>query len=278
METQSILEFLLTSCSASRQESFLLFTAYNIASQYLTNGNCKFSLGEFVPVSPTFSVSQPATVNSTQFLSTALSSFKNRIGFSLCSGGGVEVSGGGVEVNNPLPAVTTAPTASISSLLTLVTSALNQNLTQSNPTGTTTPNRTSTQPVPTQSSRSHDNTIKVANAVAIPIAFLGLALLAFLVYKRRKAQKILKGKAEDASSQNKGSPQKDTQPYLQRKAELEAEEKQKHELEARERRYEMGSEGERYELPAGGERDSMRRTRQELRGEEHSTELGVSRI
>ena len=95
--------------------------------------------------------------------------------------------------------------------------------------------------------------------------------------KRRKAQKKLKKEAEDASSQNRESPHEETQPYLQQKAELEAEENRKHRLEARERRYEMGSEGERYELPAGG-RDSMRRTRQELRGEEHSKELDVSRI
>ena len=273
-DPKSIVGFLLTSCSASRQESFLLFTAYNVASQYLTNGICTFFLGELVPVSPTFSVSQPATVNSTEFTSTAIDSFNNHLGFSSCPG-----TGTANEIAYLAPAtVTAAPTSSISSLSTPITSALNQdqNLTQSNPTETNIPNGTSTKPIATHSSASHDKTVEVANAVAFPIAFLGLALLAFLVYKRRKAQKKSKEEAEDASSQNKGSPHEDTQPYLQQKAELEAEEKQKHELEARERRYEIGSEGERYELPVG-ERGSMKRTRQELRGEEHSKELEVPR-
>ena len=79
---------------------------------------------------------------------------------------------------------------------------------------------------------------------------------------------------EDATSKKEGSQHEDQQPYLQQKAELEAEEKRKYELEARERRYEIGVEGERYELPVEGQ-DMMIRTRQELRGEEHSTELGV---
>ncbi|KAM0799753.1 hypothetical protein BDR22DRAFT_854063 [Usnea florida] len=260
-------ETTIYNATASRQESFLLFTAYNIGSQYLSNGICTFTLGEFVTVSPVFSVSQPTTFNTTEFLSTATDSFTDHIGFASCEEPG--------EVVTVAPATVTAtPTASIPSLLTSVKS----NLTQPNPTGTTTPNGTSTQPVPTQSSRSHDKTVKVANAVAFSIAFLALALLAFFVYKRRKAQKTSKEESEDGSPQNHGSPHhEDTEPYLQQKAELEAEETRKHELEARERRFEMGSDGERYELPAG-ERDSMKRTMQELRGEEHSTELEASHI
>ena len=121
---------------------------------------------------------------------------------------------------------------------------------------------------------SYDTKVKVANGVAIPVGFLGLGLLGLLVYRRRKTQKTLK--EEDATSQKQGSSHEETQPYLQQKAELEAEEKIKHELEARERRYEMGIEGERYELPVE-EQGLMIRTRQELRGEEHSTELEVHR-
>lgn len=219
-----------------------------------------------------FSVSQPATVNSTEFLSTAIDSFTNYLGFGACAG-----TGTGKDFNVAPATVTATPTASIPSILSPVTSALNQNLTQSNPTGTNSPNQSSTQPIPTHSSGSHKKNLKVAYAVAIPVALLGLVLLLFLLYKRRKAHKTLKKEEEDSSSQKQGSSHhEDTQPYLQNKAELEAEENRKHELEARERRYEMGNEGERYELPAG-ERESMRRTMQELRGEEHSTELEVPR-
>ena len=115
--------------------------------------------------------------------------------------------------------------------------------------------------------------VKVANAVTIPVA-LGLVLLGFLVYRRRKRQKTKK--EEDSSLQDSRSPQEDPRPYLQQKAELEAEEKRKYELEARERRYEIGNEGERYELPVE-EGDLMIRSRQELRGGEHARELETSR-
>ena len=208
-------------------------------------------------MSPIFSVSQPATFNTTEFLSTATDSFTNHLGLASCSRPG--------RVVNVAPATVTAPpTASIPSLLTPVNYSPKQNSTQANPTGTTTPDGDFQSPVAT-----------VATAVAIPVALLVTTLLAFLIHKHQKAEQKLKEEAGDAISQKQGPPREDTQPYLRRKAELEAEEKQKHELEARERRYEIGSEGERHELPAG-ERDSMKPTTQELRGEEHSAELGTS--
>ncbi len=75
-----------------------------------------------------------------------------------------------------------------------------------------------------------------------------------------------------AKTQQEGHSQEDVHPYLQQKAELEAEENKRVELEALERRYEMGDEGQRYELAAT--EDGIMGTRQELRGEEHSKELG----
>ena len=143
---------------------------------------------------------------------------------------------------------------------------------ESNDAGTNSSNNISTQSVSTQSTESSDKKVKISLGVAIPVASLGLVLLGYLVYKRRKMQK--KMGEEDATSKKEGSTHEDHQPYLQQKAELEAEEKRKHELEARERRYEMGVEGERYELPVEGQ-DMMIQSRQELRGEEHSTELDV---
>lgn len=77
----------------------------------------------------------------------------------------------------------------------------------------------------------------------------------------------------------------ETQPYLQQKAELEAEEKRRLELEAVEVRYEMDGETSRKAMPAPGndvrnEIDTVTRPpmpslreRQELRGEEFSREL-----
>ena len=267
-EPNRILEYSLIRCSATRKESFLLFTAYNIASEYLRQGQCQFQLGTIIPVSPFFSVSQPATVNSTEFQSTAVASFADYLGFSSCSGEGEDVA----VSNVPVATVIAIPTASTSVSLTAVTSGPNQTSTQSISTGTNGRNSSSTQSGSTHSSGSYDIKVKVANGVAIPVASLGLVLFGFFVYKRRKAQKTLK--EDDATSQNQGSLHEETQPYLQQKAELEAEENRKHELEARERRYEVGNEGERYELPVE-EEGSMIQIRQELRGEEHSTELEV---
>ena len=92
--------------------------------------------------------------------------------------------------------------------------------------------------------------------------------------------------------ENEVSPGKDphgsgeeTQPYLQQKAELEAEETRRLELEAVEVTYEMDGSDHRNEMPAqgsevGNEIDTIERPalsslreRHELRGEEHSKEL-----
>ena len=160
----------------------------------------------------------------------------------------------------PVVAVITTPTTSGPSPLT---------------TTPPSPKNSSTQPVPTFSSGSHSKKVEIGNAIAFPVAFLVLSLLGYVAYKRRKIKKTLT--EEDATlQQGQVSPQENNQPYLQQKSELEAEENRKHELEARERRYEMGIEGERHELPVKEEGNSMIRTRQELRGEEHSKELDVS--
>ncbi len=267
IEPNRNLEFSLTYCSATRKESFLLFTGYNVASEVESNGQCQLSLGSIIPLSPVFSVSQPANVNSTDFQSVANESFYNYLGFSTCSGSGEEVRA------TALSNVLATPTASNPSSLTPVASSPDQNSTQSISTGTNGQNPSSTHSVSTHSSGFHDRNVKLATGVTIPVALLGLVLLGFLVYRRRKKQKTLE---EDPASQDLGSLQEDPQPYLQQKAELEAEEKRKHELEARERTYEMGNEGERYELPVE-EGDLMIRSRQELRGEEHSGELEVPR-
>ncbi len=206
-------------------------------------------------------------MNSTKFQSAAKQSFSDYLGFSPCSGGG-----GTAVITDPL-SVPVASTVGNSSPSAPVTSSPDQNSTQAISTGTGGQKSSSTS-VSTHSSGSYHKKVEVANAVAIPAAFLGLALLGFLLYRRRKNQKALK--EDDPTSQNLESPLEDPQPYLQQKAELEAEEKRKHELEAQERSYEIGNEGERYELPVE-EVGLMISSRQELRGEEHSKELETCR-
>ena len=67
----------------------------------------------------------------------------------------------------------------------------------------------------------------------------------------------------------------DNQPFLQQKAELEAEERRKYELEARQKIHEMDGSTEIIEIPAGTQehRLAVMRSRQELTGGEYSQEL-----
>lgn len=90
------------------------------------------------------------------------------------------------------------------------------------------------------------------------VALVLLSLAAFL-WLRHRNKKTLKDTDKASEDTNK---KQDQQPYLQQKAELEAEEKRKYELEAAERRYELDG-NDRHELSA-----DVRR-RQELQGPEH---------
>ena len=67
----------------------------------------------------------------------------------------------------------------------------------------------------------------------------------------------------------------DNQIYLQQKAELEAEERRRHELEGRQRIYELDGQTGIIEIPAGTHEHNLAvtRSRQELTGGEHSQEL-----
>ena len=66
------------------------------------------------------------------------------------------------------------------------------------------------------------------------------------------------------------------QPYFQQKAELEDQERRKHELEATERRYGLDGDDDIHELSVGADNRATLelRARQELRGAEHAQELG----
>ena len=75
-----------------------------------------------------------------------------------------------------------------------------------------------------------------------------------------------KQKQKTQCKQNDNEDQTTQQAFFQQKAELDAESKQQYEMEANEIRFEL-SEGCRHELPTQGVK------RQELKGEEHCSEL-----
>ena len=121
-------------------------------------------------------------------------------------------------------------------------------------------------------SRDHslDKQAKIGIGVAIPVAVTALVLLIVLLWRRSR-----KIKESDGLKEENAVPE-DNQPYLQQKAELEAEEKRKNELEAEEKRYELDGETRIHEMSDEGSHGlPYPNVMQELRGEEHSRELEV---
>ena len=109
--------------------------------------------------------------------------------------------------------------------------------------------------------------------VAITIIFILLLLFTFaecVQYYRRKFQ---------PQAQNTSRQLNYTQPYLQPKGELEAEDKRKHELSAHQTKCELGEEHGIYEISTSQVRSgSFNPQRQELRGEEHCQELDCLKV
>lgn len=250
-------------------ESIVLFTAYTITSDYTSGGLCIKTTGSPVPLSPEVSIAKPANANSTAFESSVTSLFYDYLGFASCIGN-----------DNPIQIATNLiPVVNITStpLSTTIGGPLNSttlvyppsNLVSSNPT---------TSSAGGNISSGFTAKDKAATGAVIPVvAIISLVLgIAFYIRRRRKISNF--GKDPHRSGE-------ETQPYLQQKAELEAEEKRRLELEAVEVRYELDGRNYRNEMPAQGsevenEIDTIERPalsslkeRHELRGEEHSKEL-----
>ncbi|KAI4123942.1 MAG: hypothetical protein LQ338_005053 [Usnochroma carphineum] len=113
---------------------------------------------------------------------------------------------------------------------------------------------------------------KTAIGISIPLTIIGLCtLLALGILRHRKNKHERQSNQEAAAA---SSPEDDDQPYLQRKAELEAEEQAKFELDAEQRQHELEGDNEIREMAAtanGGA--AMSHQRYELNGEERCKEL-----
>lgn len=109
-------------------------------------------------------------------------------------------------------------------------------------------------------------------SVVVPTTALVIILLCLVVIRiyRKKRKQAASTKLLDITS--------DVQPYMDQKAELEDEERRRHELDADGRTYEMEGVDSIFEMPGNGDAGTMsaRSDRiQELRGAEHSKELEV---
>lgn len=104
-----------------------------------------------------------------------------------------------------------------------------------------------------------------------------LGILAWRRYRKRRTAAVT-----DVIDKELSSSTEDTQPYLQQKPELDAEEATKHELQAEEQRYEL-AEDTIHEMQDGDQNHEILTERRaamasltathELKGEEHSKEL-----
>ena len=130
-----------------------------------------------------------------------------------------------------------------------------------------------TTPAASSLSAPHPHTTQIIIvSVVVPIIGLILLLLCFLGIRRhrkKRSQLVLMSQPDTTA---------DAQLYVDRKAELEDEERRKYELDATGKRYEMEGEDRILEMSSGGDSEmrlaSLRETH-ELGGVEHSQELEV---
>ena len=241
----------------------VVFTAFSVTSAYLSYGVCITTSGSSLSLFPAYTITKPATADPTAFRSSATLLLSSRLDFKGCVGGGQEV------VTTDLTQILNSPTVSVDTFpsTTLVSSA--SNLTSLGPT---------TGSAAENVSSGFTTKDKAATGVVIPVVAIISLVLGILSYLRRRRKRSESGKDTHGSEE-------ETQPYLQRKAELEAEETRRLELEAVEVRYELDDRDHRNEMPAqgsevGNEIDTVERPalsslreRHELKGEEHSKEL-----
>lgn len=209
-----------------------------------------------------YTIPSPTAVPSSDFPAYAGSEFLDFLGFSTCVGSVVELLPTTI-IHVANISVTPAPSASLQVGATTTTSLTIHSSNATKPTATP--------------GLEEPERIGIGVAVSF-VALILVSLVAFIWRKQRlRPVAITAEKQGDNEDNREGTSggEGEHQPYLQQKPELEAEEQQRHELEARQKIYELDGETEIKELPAGiyEHRLAVMRSRQELRGGEYSREL-----
>ena len=243
----------------------IVLTAYSITSAYLSNGVCITTSGVPIVLPKAYTITSPTTVPNSDFPVYAASEFVDFLGFSTCVGSGEEL------FPTPIIQVTNISLTPASSTFLPATA--------NSTTSPTLHSSNATQPIVTP---RLDEPEKIGIGVAV--SFTALILISLVValrwHKRGFRSAAItaeeQGNTEDRE-EGASSDWVDSQPYFQQKVELEAEERQRHELEGRQKMHELDGGTEIREVPAGTHehRLAVMRTRQELRGEEHSQELNT---
>ncbi len=249
----------LTPRDSPSPDTYIIISAYSITSAYISSGQCTTSSGNAITLQTPFSLTKPSATDSALFQVVAETSFINFLGFSSCSGSGQKIV--------PTALVSATPYKITATASALGNTASSMNITSSTSKSLITPHSTGIISTPSSSSiptsKPNQQTIKILAGVAVPlgsIAISALGISLWRIYRQRRHAKTV----------NQNLPnQTDSPAFLQRKAELEAEERQRSELHGEDVRHELVTRESRSELHGGARW-------QELRGEEHSRELEAS--
>lgn len=249
----------------------IVVTAYSIMAFSVSDAECIGIIGVPLTLPDPYTLTRPTNIRSSD-----VSDFQTYITDQLQTSLGVMGC-----AQNMVTSPTSLPaTASSTTSLIPAPSASLPDI--ANSTTSPTPHSSSTTR-PIVSSRL-DERAKIGMDIAAFFALLILILsVAFIWHRRRlRSAAITAKKQGEAENKQEGASTSEgnNQPYLQQKAELEAEERQRHELEAQQKIYELDGETGVNEIPAGTyeHRLAVMRSRQELTGGEHCQELDPDAI
>lgn len=250
---------------------YLVFSEYQLASSSTSgDGNCVTEQGLIIALSSQYSISSPPAVDNAAFQYNATTSFIDHLGFSSCTPF-YPVPTALVQVSNATLNATPVETYSGANLTP-----------SSSPRHSLTPTSLGTAASSPASAARKGLSPTEKTAVEVVCTGLFVALIGHGIWAWRRYRKRRHTPASDVTNKDPQSSTEDTQPYLQQKPELDAEEAAKHEMHAEEQRYEL-AEDTIYEMQ-GGEQNHEILTearapmasltaRHELKGEEHSKEL-----
>ena len=227
--------------SITTEERYIVITAYSITSIDYTNGVCVTTAGERHMLATPFSIHN--TANDPDFL-VAESSFQAYLNFSDCSGGG---NVGPTPSPNLTRASSNTPALVSAYVLVSAWNSSSSSLSSSPPSSSSsTSGRTD---FPYSSNTGHTGELsttpaKAGVAVGISVAALLFMILIIVMWRHKARRERITGLRAGEEKTSEESPQ----PYLQPKAELEDDERRRHELESTEHRYELEGQGEVVEM------------------------------
>lgn len=249
---------------------YLVFSAYQLASSSTSGkGDCTTVQGPEIALSSQYSISSPPAVDDAAFQYNATMSLIDFLGLSSCTPV-LAVSTALVQVSNATPIKTF--------------SGANLTSSSSSPSHPLSLSSTSGGTAAFSPASGAGNGLKPKERTAVQVVCTGLfvALIVLGILAWRRYRKRRTAAVTDVIDKELSSSTEDTQPYLQQKPELDAEEATKHELQAEEQRYEL-AEDTIHEMQDGDQNHEILTGRRaamasltathELRGEEHSKEL-----